>query len=110
MSMAFVQKIASESVPKQHRLDLGDHVVLFCGRGLRVEGNVLGISEFAILIACEDADAWVDTASIAAVARVRSNGSGNGDNGRWIEPSPPGNERLANDGSQPTNRVFCNGQ
>lgn len=111
MSKDFVQKITGDSVPGRYRLNLADRVVIFCRDGMRVEGNLLGVGDIGLLLETETVDVWLNAEWIVAGAKVRDSGPGEGGGDRFVQPSPPGKQKLAPaaDGNEAMNRVFCNG-
>ena len=117
MSRYFIKKITATFRSRRYRIALGDHLVLLCADGLRIEGELIAYCPEGINLACNRADVWVNSEAIAAVVRVKNDGGGGGGNGggngdafspaghgislRQPEPDADGNVEME--------KVFCNG-
>ena len=110
MSDSFIQKMVSGINGKGFRLNLNDHVVVFCRDGFRCEGELLGYSTEAIVVGLKSMYLWIRHEWIGAVGLVRQKG---GDEDEWQFPSAqdpvqsaPSNPDIAD---VTVDRLFHNG-
>lgn len=110
MSQDFVRRISEGFQGGHHRLELHDHVAVFCASGLKVEGELMGLCPEGLLLGCERTDVWVNPDAVAAVARVRRRGGDDGP-GReeCVPPDPSGLQQPVVDGNETMSKMFCNG-
>ena len=111
MSRHFIEKITATFRRRRYRIALGNHLVVLCAGGLRIEGDLIAYCPEGLHVACDSADVWVNSEAIAAVVRVknRDDGGGSGGDGR----PPVGNgvklRQPEADGNVEMRKVFCNG-
>ena len=115
MSRHFIEKITATFNGRRHRIALGDHLVVLCADGLRIEGELIAHCPEGLHVACDRTDVWVNSEAIAAVARVKNkdgeNGNGGGSGGDSFSPVGNGaSQRVPkSDRDILLEKVFCNG-
>ena len=112
MCQEFVEKVTKGFDGGHYKVDLHDHVVVFCCDGVRAEGELLGFCPEGLVVASDSADMWINSEAILVVAKVRSNGGGGGGGGRegFVSPGPARKKKkAASDGTATMEKVFCNG-
>ena len=110
MSQAFIQKITAGIQGGAYRVELNDHVVVFCRDGLRCEGELMGYCPEGVVIECNSSFVWLSSDWIGGVAKVHPQGGPEGGPEAFVPPAPAGKKgKAAKDGNDVVQKVFCNG-
>ena len=110
MSQEFVQRITEGFDAGHYKVSLEDHVVVFCGGGFSVDGELLGFCPEGVLLGSGAAEVWVNSEAIIGVAKVNRPGGGHGGGHEEFVP-PAKNGKIKPSvatGTEATNRVFSN--
>ena len=111
MSQAFIQKITEGIQGQAYRVDLKDHVIVFCHDGFRCEGELIGYCPEGLVVECNGGIAWLNSDWIGSVVKAPANSGPGGGREASVQPSPNGGnkDRLAEPGKDSMSKVFCNG-
>ena len=112
MSQEFIQKITAGIQGEAYRVELNDHVVVFCHDGFRCEGELMGYCPEGVVIECNGSFVWLNADWIGGVVKVRPSG-GSGGGSEAFAPPPPApagkKSKAADRGNGAMQKVFCNG-
>ena len=111
MSQEFIQKITAGIQGEAYRVELNDHVVVFCRDGFRCDGELMGYCPEGVVIECDGSFVWLSADWIGGVVKVRPDGGPEGDCEAFVPPSPYDKKaKAAEDGNKVMQKVFCNGE
>lgn len=110
MSQAFIQKITAGIQGEAYRVELNDHVVIFCHDGFRCEGELMGYCPEGVVIGCNSSFVWLSSDWIGGVVKVRPSDGPGGGSEAFAPPAPAGKKsKEAEGGNDIMQKLFCNG-
>ena len=110
MSQEFIKKITVGIKGEAYRVELNDHLVIFCHDGFRCEGELMGYCPEGVVIECNDSFVWLSADWIGGVVKCRPKGGSEDEREGFVSPVPVGKKaKTVDDGNEAMRKVFCNG-